>query len=167
MWIPDSKIEDFYRNNIKNSSAKLAFFMQDTFFDSIHFSTNGIQGIYLKQKLFSYPIGFGAFKNHFMNELIEDTLQLMIPAGIPQYLFEHHKWLKFGRVHVNKKGGPNVLSIDDLSFGFVLWAVACGLAVIVFCAELFGLWLKLAIDRIIGLLFFWNIFKRRFLLRHL
>ncbi|CAG9807169.1 unnamed protein product [Chironomus riparius] len=103
MWISDFEIENFYKNNIKNSSARLAFFMQDTFFDRIHFSTNGIQGINLKQKLFSYPIGFITYKNYFMNELIEDTLQLMIPAGIPQYLYEYHRWLKFGRVHVDRK----------------------------------------------------------------
>ncbi|KAL7024281.1 hypothetical protein ACKWTF_012972 [Chironomus riparius] len=166
MWISDFEIENFYKNNIKNSSARLAFFMQDTFFDRIHFSTNGIQGIDLKQKLFSYPIGFITYKNYFMNELIEDTLQLMIPAGIPQYLYEYHRWLKFGRVHVDRKVGPKVLSIDDLSFGFVLWAVACGLSAIVFCVELFGLWLRFAIDRIIGLFIFSNIFKRRFLIIH-
>jgi hypothetical protein len=128
--------------------------MQDTFFDSLHFQTKGIQGISLNEKLFSYPIGLGTFKNHFMFPLMEDTMQLTIPAGIPQYLFEHHRWLKFGRIHVNRKLGPNVLSIDDLSFGFVLWAVACGLSAVVFCVEVIWRRLRIVLVNFLGLIAF-------------
>lgn len=140
--------------------------MQDTFFDYLHYTSKGIQGICLKQKLFSYPIGFGTFKNHFMNALIEDTLQLMIPAGIPQYLFEHHRWLKFGKVHVNRKVGPNVLSVDDLSFGFVVWVCCCGISAIIFCVELCGPLLKVVVDKFIGLIVFASFLKKGLLRGH-
>lgn len=162
----DKEIINFYKDNIRNASAKLAFFMQDTFFDILHSETDGIQGIYLKQKLFSYPIGIGTFKNNFMSQLIEETLQRMIPAGVPQYLFEHHRWLKFGRIHVETEIGPNVLSMDDLSFGFVLWAAVCGMSVVVFVAECCGPGFKIFIDRLIGAFVIVAIFGRNSLNKH-
>lgn len=35
-------------------------------------------------RLFETPMGFGYLANHFMAELREETLQLLIPAGVPQ-----------------------------------------------------------------------------------
>ena len=132
----------------------------------MHFSTNGIHGIRLKEKLFSYPMGLGTFPNHFMSALMEDTMQLIIPTGIPQYLYEYHRWLQFLKFYADIKTGPNVLSIDDLSFGFVLWAIACGISAIVFCGELCGRWLKNVTKKCLGLIIFVSVLVRGYLRRH-
>ncbi|KAL7024282.1 hypothetical protein ACKWTF_012973 [Chironomus riparius] len=166
IWKTDLEIVDFYRNNIKNASAKLAFYMQDTFFDVLHCLTKGTQGVYLKQILFSYPIGFGTFQNHFMTVLIEETLQLIIPAGIPQFLFEYYHWLSYRKNFVKPKIGPNVLCMNDLLFGFVLWAAACGISAAIFCAEVIGRWLKDKTRKYVGFITFVNIFEQGLLRSH-
>lgn len=43
-------------------------------------------------RLFETPMGFGYLANHFMAELREQTLQLLIPADVPQYLLDRHEW---------------------------------------------------------------------------
>jgi len=97
---------------------------------------------------------------------MEDTMQLIIPTGIPQYLYEYHRWLQFLKFHADIKIGPNVLSIDDLSFGFVLWAVACGISAIVFCGELCGRCLKNVINKCLGSIIFVYFLMRVYLRRH-
>jgi hypothetical protein len=51
---------------------------------------------------------------------------------------------------------PRVLTLDDLSFGFVLWAVSCGVAIVGFFFE----FLKFSIRKIVSVSFGLWIFAR-------
>lgn len=83
-------------------------------------------------------IGVGVPRNHFLFHSLERTMQLIIPAGIPQYLWTFH-YDTFFKIHKYKKirkKVPKVLSVDDLSFGFVVWLFVCGIAVTCFLSEM-------------------------------
>jgi len=47
--------------------------------------------------------------------------------------------------------GPKVLTIDDLSFGFVLWLCACGISAAGFVLEIFVFQLRKVLRTFIGL----------------
>lgn len=66
-------------------------------------------------RLFETPMGFGYLANHFMAELREETLQLLIPAGVPQYLLDCYSNFYF-LPYLIDMSGPKVLSIENLGF---------------------------------------------------
>lgn len=61
-------------------------------------------------RLFETPMGFGYLANHFMAELREQTLQLLIPADVPQYLLEYYSNFYFSP-YLIEMSSPQVLSI--------------------------------------------------------
>lgn len=76
-------------------------------------------------------------RNNFLYQSIEETMQLLIPAGIPQYLWKFH-YEYFYQISQQKKRhikSPHVLTWNELSFGFVVWFVSCGIAVLCFIVE--------------------------------
>lgn len=74
----------------------------------------------LEEILFSYQSGLSMSKKHFLYEFIEDTLQRIIPFGIPQHSADYHKWIFYGRWEKIADSGPTVFSLDSISFGFVI-----------------------------------------------
>jgi len=73
-------------------------------------------------------IGITIPRNNFLHQSIEDTMQLLIPAGIPQHLWKYHYQYfyqipQYNETHVK---APHVLTWSELSFGFVLWFGSCG-----------------------------------------
>lgn len=143
-----------YCNNYDKVMQKKAFFMED-----IQYSTfNTIcRGSALKLKGFREDTTITALltnKNSFIYEFLDDFLQKTIPFGIPQYLMSFHYFMLFKHYEVLNVKEPKVLTIDDLSFGFVLWLGACGISLITFLIELFMLKLRRIIRNLIGL---WNI----------
>lgn len=76
-------------------------------------------------------------KNHFLFDVTKNVVNELIPSGIPQYLYIFHKWIRFSRTSVYKYfKSPKIFNIEDLSFGFVLWLIACGISFIVFVLEM-------------------------------
>lgn len=79
--------------------------------------------------------GIGTHQYNFIFWFVEDMMRLLIPAGIPQYckktIYSALENKKFG-----DSSEPKVFSVDDLAFGFIVWAVACLLATAVFLIEI-------------------------------
>jgi hypothetical protein len=76
-------------------------------------------------------------------------MQRLIPMGIAQYMLEFHTWMHF-RTDINKPSNePNVLTIDDLDFGFQIWLGTCGISVIAFIVEIFIFGVKKIIEKFI------------------
>lgn len=121
-----------------NSSAKIALIS----------TTNGHQDwcedrsfelIWLREKLFSGHTAFYFPKNHFLFEALEEVLQLSIPFGIPQH--NHEKFDKPFEIEISATNNePKILTIEDLSFGYVLWLIACAVSISGFLIEIL-LWL--------------------------
>lgn len=61
-------------------------------------------------------------RKNFLYQSIDDTMQLLIPAGIPQHLWKYHYQYfyqipQYKEIHVK---APHVLTWNELSFVFVL-----------------------------------------------
>lgn len=102
---------------------------------------------HLKELLFSDAYGLSMASNSFLFEQTEDILQNLIAGGIPHHLFNYYiSYLNRRQAPI--LSGPKVLNIDDLSYGFIIWLVACSFAVLMFILEVFvtfllKLWRKL------------------------
>lgn len=94
----------------------------------------------LNEVLFTALNGFFMIRNHFMSHMFFELVDRTITAGIPQHLYEYHKWVMLKRQIQGSArrliDGPQVLTVPDLSFGFVLWLIACGISAIAFMFEM-------------------------------
>jgi len=69
--------------------------------------------------------------------MLNEILQKLTPAGIPQYLLTHHESNLYGIHKKVEQRNPEILSIGDLKFVFVLWMSGCGIAAITLALEIF------------------------------
>jgi hypothetical protein len=73
----------------------------------------------------------------FIYDSLDEILWKLIPAGIPQYLLNHHESVlceierKVGKFEVKK------LSISDFKFVFIFWISGCGIAALTLALEIF------------------------------
>jgi hypothetical protein len=141
-------LESKFRDQLSNTSAKLAFYIQDDFYTYLRYKTNK-SGIVLQQKLYTFPLGVSLSRNNFLLSLTAEVTRKLNSFGINKFLwieiFKEIPQLKF----------PEVLSVDDLSFGFIIWWISCGISFIVYLCELFyvlgsNLMLKVA-KNVVGL----------------
>lgn len=94
----------------------------------------GFTELKLKERLINNPLGFSTIRNNFLYHLYEDVTQYLSAAGIPQWMIKVHlEWWSHPNA-VNPKG-PQVLSINDLSFGFFIWLMTMGLSTAAFGFE--------------------------------
>jgi hypothetical protein len=105
--------------------------------------------------------GFFFYQNNFMFHLVDNVVEALISAGIIQKLKEYHFWFTEGKEKPDEDEGPQVLRVCDLSFGFVIWLIACGISTFAFVIE----WL---IPRVthwtrttVGLVLFLNLLRSR------
>ena len=132
-----------YCKNYDKTEAKLAFFLENVQFVTL----NSIcKGAAVKLKNFKgdgeVPVLY-TLSNSFLYKTLNQILEKMIPAGIPQYLVKFHESNLFGTFVASVASGPSVLTIEDLAHGFVLWLGACGVSFIAFFLEL--MWFRLII----------------------
>lgn len=93
----------------------------------------------LNEKLMTTFIGFAMFKGSFLFPLLNDVVEKIIPAGIPQFLKKFHVCMRCLRKPPEDPSGPSVLSMDDLEFGFIICLVASAISSIFFVIE-FLIW---------------------------
>jgi len=145
-----------YCDNFDKVSAKLAFFIEDIQYKALNSFCDGAA---VQLKNFHKSAGISSFltkRNSFIHDVLDDVLDKTIPAGIPQYLLKYHFDIVFKEFDPGADNEPKVLTLDDLSFGFVLWGFACGIATVSFFFEL----LKLSIRKIVSVSFGLWIFVR-------
>lgn len=133
----DIEFYDLFEAQHSNASAKLAFLVNENRLLTLRKDIFGhnMPWLILNQKLMVIPSGMKLPMNHFMNEYIIEAVRGLTSGGIISHLFDFHNELIYGKeVPVIKV--PKVLSIEDLSFGFVIWFIACGVSVTVFLAEI-------------------------------
>lgn len=91
----------------------------------------------LKQFLMTSLMGLTTFRNNFLFHTVNDVMELILPAGIPQYWYDFHIWSCYKRVTIDMPSDePKVLSFYDLQVGFILWLGACGVSFIVWLIEM-------------------------------
>lgn len=87
--------------------------------------------------------------------LIEDIMQILIPAGIPQWTRKFIYDVLFREFMANEDE-PKVFSVEDLKFGFVIWGAACVISLAAFVGEILYFYL---ISQFMGLFGISKIFK--------
>lgn len=117
---------NLFKQQIYNDSAKLAVLITEN---------QDCKGVQLKEALFTDSASIAMRRNQFLFWLTEETLQSIIPAGIPQHLIKFYYDINFPIKEV-QKSGPKVLKIDDLKYGFVIWIIASLTTLFVFISEL-------------------------------
>lgn len=121
---------DIIESQINNSSAKLAFFNEA---EELMFKPNALK---LKEQLFSDRIGISMKMNHPMFALITDISENLISGGVLQHIYKFYYDLAYPKMPQDLKE-PEVLTIDDLRHGFIIWIVASSVTVFVFFIEIF------------------------------
>jgi hypothetical protein len=116
----------------------------------------------LKDPVFSATIGFIMFKNHFTSNLISTVSGQLIDAGILQHSYAFANWMLW-RPNYKKELSiePQVLKINDLSFGFYIWLVACGVCVVGYLLEILKFKMRRPTLKLVGLVHFLLLLRER------
>lgn len=142
-----------FMQNYQNASAKIAFFADEHNLNELN-SLCHCENIVLKEVLFRYPVGLKIYSVSTTFELLENTLQHIIPFGIPQHLIEFHNWMLYGRLIDPDLNEPQVFTLESLSFGFIIWLVACGISLLGYIMEQLHIRLRRHLRTLIGLVLF-------------
>lgn len=143
---------NLFLTQMGNASAKLAFFMtshSQTIFESEY----DLPTIQLEEQLCTVNTGIGLIKNHFLFHLTDEVIQRTTSFGIPQFLDKLYMGLLYHK-RVQMPVSPQILSIEDLSFGFIIWLVACSISCLAFLGELLHYYFKVFSSQTIGLIYF-------------
>jgi hypothetical protein len=126
------KYINFFMDHMYNDSEKFAFFMEDNPIQIFMFENN-ISVPRLDQTFFRSPAGVGLSKNNFLFFLCDKIVQDLTSTGIMQIIWKDIYVAE--KLKVEEKE-PQVLSVQDLEFGFVLWLITLSAPTCVFALEL-------------------------------
>jgi hypothetical protein len=85
--------------------------------------------------------GMGVQRNHYLYFHIQALMERLVEAGIMQMWYAYHKWEYYRPWVIEELKIPQVLTIQGLSFGFIIWLCACGVSTIVFVLEIIIGWI--------------------------
>jgi hypothetical protein len=118
--------------------------------------------IELQETLYSYMTGYIMYRNHFLYELTDEVIQDLVTGGVLEHgihiynqadKMQHNTYHNFDYVNESK-----VLTLEDFSYGFTLWIIACLICMIVFLMELTTFYIRVDpfyhIKNVIGVLAF-------------
>ncbi|CAG9801201.1 unnamed protein product [Chironomus riparius] len=128
--------EKAYNLQSQNSSAKIALVVDEffTMFSSVKFQNMTQNWNQLKDTVvYSFHDSFVFIGNTFYVRMLDKIIDRFIPTGIMNHLIENYyiKKLKFETIQMK----PEILSLDDLAFGFNIWLCACLVSVFGFIVE--------------------------------
>jgi hypothetical protein len=156
-----SQLTRLYCTLFENDRAKTAFFLEEIQFASMNSICQGsafrLKGFWMNPVLTTLTTP----RNSFIYDVLNEVLEKLVPAGIPQYLDRFHIESLFKNYNPFIDSSPKVLKVADLSFGFVLWLTACGVSTCGFLAEKLMFRTRKHLRTLIGLWMVWTILKRR------
>lgn len=116
----------------------------------------------LQEVLGTTQVGIGLPLKHFLYSAVDETLQKIIPTGIVSHLLDYHKWVLYrDGIDFSDVSEPKVLTLNDLSFGFVMWLIACGLSACGYLFEIFVFKMRKRLRVVIGIFLFLNVLQQR------
>jgi len=124
----ESKFGDYYNFTLKTNEALLTekFFLPDIIGRS-NFTNYKI----LDQTPISSHDGMVLILNHPINEAINVIISALLESGIMDHWIANATYLKADE----EDFGPQVLTLDHLFIGFVMWLIALAFAVVIFLIE--------------------------------
>lgn len=97
----------------------------------------------MSKPLYSFVIGYFMSHHNFLIELFDETIQVLITSGIYEQFDRIYNFnLRRGVYSIRREISPLILdrgssfTIEDLSYGFVLWIFTFMISIIVFLSEL-------------------------------
>jgi hypothetical protein len=148
-----SALYENYKENSQHAAPKIAWVLRDRE-KRVFEHDAGFRVRNLRDNLMTLLLTVSTYPNNFIFPLIDEFVTRTYRSGIPQYLFEYHKWLKLKNFRVEDEDERVVLTMDILGFGFVIFLCACGVSTVVFFIELTWLkWRRLG-RKCVGLLLF-------------
>ncbi|KAG5671926.1 hypothetical protein PVAND_002094 [Polypedilum vanderplanki] len=148
-----------YLQHYDKSEPKLAFFATDDIMGEFN-NLCKCSSLFLAQILWKQQIGLTIDKDHFLFDQVEETLQKIIPFGIPNHFVEYHKWVLYKSV-VSEKISSKAFSFHDISIGFIIWIITCSFAFLCFVCEVLWVKFKFYGKEFLGLIFlFYLIYQR-------
>ncbi|KAG5668377.1 hypothetical protein PVAND_016317 [Polypedilum vanderplanki] len=124
----------FYEKNHNNPKLKAAILAHDTWKRFMIIESKTFWPT-LKQEVNTLMAGFAFYPNNYFMYLIDRVILRLTDAGILQHFFGYHEEI-LNKFVYPEEPGPKILSLYDLSHGFIVWLVTCGVAVIVFFGEI-------------------------------
>jgi hypothetical protein len=161
---PEKLVSSYCKNIHSNASAKEAYQVSEIL-NMIYRSFCKISSTRLIPLDFynNIPYSISFYKNSIMHDLLHDVLEKTIPAGIPQYFYKYEQEDRY-RIsgHKNEEilESRRILSLNDLEYGFVLWAIACGISTTVFIIEYLGPKFMKVRDSV-GIIYFMRLLRAR------
>jgi hypothetical protein len=145
------KNDEFFTEKMQNPRNKFAHYVPD-------FALLILENMYKKKfkmnqkHIFMALCGLASQPNHFTFDLMDEVIQYLFQAGITDQLTDYHKYVMRETIQQEEPRRPQVFRLEDLSFGFVVWLVACGFCIAVFFSETYFL-IKQKFRRILGSFF--------------
>jgi hypothetical protein len=106
-------------------------------------------------------LAFCTYHNAYNSRLVKKVGEYLVEGGILQHINDY--FLNFELMpRVTEASGPNVFSLDFLSFGFYIWLIACGISTFFFVVEVLWFYISIRVKNILR-----NLLALMFLLRFL
>lgn len=129
----DDEIEVMFLREYEGDLRKTAILIQERILD-VFASHHGSHHKKFNEKLLALSVGISTIQNNFMFNIFEDSVQHLTSAGILQWMMIFYREYFFPPSSEDPKG-PQVLKVDDLSFGFEIWLIASAFALTAFVIE--------------------------------
>ncbi|KAG5683275.1 hypothetical protein PVAND_012565 [Polypedilum vanderplanki] len=149
-----------YIENYQNSLIKMTFVV-DLKLQSELNELCDCKNLLLAQVYHTDLVSITLPKFHYLFDLTNEVMQRLRDAGIIQHSVDFHKWILHRQIFEDPEQEPQVLTFENLSFGFVLWLGACLISFIRFCYEMIRLKLRRYMRTIIGLIYFLRLLLMR------
>jgi hypothetical protein len=131
--------EDDVFNNIcdvlMNSSAKTAYLGNFNFITRVQQNCS-FEPEVLEEVMYENVVGLTLSIHHYLYSYIANVTQRLVEAGIVQSWYDFYQFVNFRVVLDPVDTNPKVLTLEKLSFGFIIFLGACGVAVAVFICEI-------------------------------
>ena len=124
-----------YHTQSTNSSAKMALCIDEFYHNhQEYYLERSIDWNQLKDAvIYTTYDAFLFIDNSFYFQMLKKIINDLIPTGVMNHLIENHYTKKINFLKTEKD--PQVLSVDDLLFGFNIWLGSCLISLIVFIVE--------------------------------
>jgi hypothetical protein len=132
----DSHSYDNICDILRDSSAKTAYLFTLESIQALK-TECGFEPQILEEVMCEKDVGVVMPPNHYLFSFITDAAQRFVEAGILQWWDDFSKFVIY-KLHPTdpEVNEPHVLTLEILSFGFIIWLSACGLAFVVFLCEI-------------------------------
>lgn len=137
--------------SFEDPKAKLGFFIPKSALGYTNLMCGGSVTVLKNFKFVDGSMNLGIARNSILYESLNEILEKLGPSGIFQHLINYDPSVDYPIFDSAIEKPPRILTLDDLSFGFVLWLVACCISIVGFAVEVTEYNLRILIKNMVGI----------------